>query len=1102
MGTTNNSYDDLFPASSNSRLRTNSDTIDTRNFLMTRNLYTPNSVYPISDKTQVQNIANAVGSIASLIAPYKAYNLKNTWYGRLVTQSTPLTEIGLAMLGNQFALNYAAHAQHTYLPILNLGNLFHKGGLRDVVTFPKNYRITKKVEKTSFQDFLDSSIHYDINGDNPFIGDTSNSKKIENTETGQISLLTQALNQNIYKQGFGNSPNDLILNQSAVDAKTPLTYRNAIIGSYDNPIGKYKIYYNFFNNPYSRIHTKEYNLTDANGLIVKGLNNTQGIGSSQTQEYAPSQDFIDNNFGKTNLKEPNVLNPDFNSWVPDELPNIGNESRGGKIVWGRDGSHNFNQDSQGTFGEAQINAEEGHDLTEFKVYSGLLEYTRNLLTASGGAIVDQTRKVFKNGQNIAGFNGNALWVANDSDYANRSQTVGKTGVRQHSILDQYDRFAKAIRFNGSEVYQGNPDSVTFKSVLPRIHPTNDKDTGLNNKNLMFSIENLAVRVINNNEGFGIIDDEYGTQIPASEVGQFNGRLMWFPPYDITINETTNAKYESTVMVGRNEPMYSYLNSERSANLSFTLLIDYPQILRNNYYRGTGVDKHRIISEFFAFGGDPYQEETPLPNPDKTVKDIEESIIPFTGPVDPKPVEIEIPKDIYFYFPNDYPKKNSQIDTAIDTMYENMHYEIAEKCLESTKVKGHGLNESIYFITGLTGSAETNDLAMNNALLPPNFSQYNQTGITGQGGKVCELNKALIDVFSNKENRQYYGIGIAGGASKLYTEKDPNDVTSEEKYNMALGERRAKVAEKLVRERIKALFGDYPENIGITVYVVGSYGSILSLQENATKAKIPEVETIQERFAFITFARIPDTVKKIVPPMSENDIKTVTKKTEDKVAASNAGKQSNSLIDGVYEERTSNGPNGDAAILKGFQSVSNNYFYPAFHSQTPEDFHRRLTFLQQCMRQGSAKRFDMVSEDGILRAKNSVFGRQPICVLRIGDLFFTKVVIENLTIDYSDAPWDMNPEGFGMQPMLAKVTLQMKVIGGQSLKGPIDALQNAVSFNHYGNSNFTDKGMYARPAEEANKQKSYMDGILTKETASLTKSYNDAVNKGTIQGNTI
>jgi len=79
---------------------------------------------------------------------------------------------------------------------------------------------------------------------------------------------------------------------------------------------------------------------------------------------------------------------------------------------------------------------------------------------------------------------------------------------------------------------------------------------------------------------------------------------------------------------------------------------------------------------------------------------------------------------------------------------------------------------------------------------------------------------------------------------------------------------------------------------------------------------------------------------------------------------------------------------------------------------------------------------------------------------------------------------------------------MKVIGGQSLKGPIDALQNAVSFNHYGNSNFTDKGMYARPAEEANKQKSYMDGILTKETASLTKSYNDAVNKGTIQGNTI
>jgi len=94
-------------------------------------------------------------------------------------------------------------------------------------------------------------------------------------------------------------------------------------------------------------------------------------------------------------------------------------------------------------------------------------------------------------------------------------------------------------------------------------------------------------------------------------------------------------------------------------------------------------------------------------------------------------------------------------------------------------------------------------------------------------------------------------------------------------------------------------------------------------------------------------------------------------------------------------------------------------------------------------------------------------------LRVGDFFYTKVVIESVTIDYADTTWDMNPEGFGMQPMMANITLQMKIIGGQSLKGPIDALQNAVTFNYYANSTFTDKGMYKKPSQVATDQNQYM-----------------------------
>ena len=57
-----------------------------------------------------------------------------------------------------------------------------------------------------------------------------------------------------------------------------------------------------------------------------------------------------------------------------------------------------------------------------------------------------------------------------SKYAANSGISGKQGVRQHTMVDQYDRFAKAIRFNGNQVYGGNEDSVIYNSVLPRVHP--------------------------------------------------------------------------------------------------------------------------------------------------------------------------------------------------------------------------------------------------------------------------------------------------------------------------------------------------------------------------------------------------------------------------------------------------------------------------------------------------------------------------------------------------------------------------------------------------------------------------------------------------------
>lgn len=126
-----------------------------------------------------------------------------------------------------------------------------------------------------------------------------------------------------------------------------------------------------------------------------------------------------------------------------------------------------------------------------------------------------------------------------------------------------------------------------------------------------------------------------------------------------------------------------------------------------------------------------------------------------------------------------------------------------------------------------------------------------------------------------------------------------------------------------------------------------------------------------------------------------------------------------------------------------------YFDPAYHSITPEGFNARLTFLHQCTRQGSTQSASDLATS--ITASNLAFGAPPVCVLRIGDFYHTKIIIDNLQITYNDASWDLNDEGIGVMPMMADITISFKFLGGSDLSGPIAKLQNAVSFNYYANT---------------------------------------------------
>jgi hypothetical protein len=1061
-----------------SRLLTNS--VNFRDKLIPRNLYTPDVEYPLQNATSVDRIVGAINTVIAGITPFKTYNLKNTVIGRLITNPTPLTDVGLIMLGKQFVLNSMSHLAQQTFPVIKLSNLFDGNKDTHLFTLHKDFRITKRADETTFENFIDKIFYLYPSKDYPFNKDATNEDFIRNSGTGQLSFLYSAINRNLYKQ------NNQVLYDYAKEAKTQIDDRVNLSAS--------KTYFDLNDkkfNPYLSVNPAESSINNANDAMFVAYTQT-ARNDNWKQEYAPTADFIYDNLGNTVKKDVDGKDKDLlgnaddismNSWINNENE-FSNDVLINKIVWGRDDTSKETDEAlsqlRGVSEEEVMRNYQPQDLrSNFNTRIGLLAYTRNLLNATEGRVGDITRKAFVRGDKLVGFNGSGVWRAPSTAL---EEFAGRTGVRQHSALDQYDRFAKAIRFNGNHVYGGNPNSVIYNSVIPRVHPILNKNGEIDNKNLMFSIENLAVGTIKRDR-YGVIDDEWGSPIPLCEVGPFNGRIMWFPPYNLEIVENANARFESTVMVGRNEPIYTYQNSERTGTITFTLLVDYPEQLKD--FRGK--NKQKEIAEFFEFGGNPYQiDDVTIENYELEAHRIEIEIEDIKGKTvifEPKAPPTEV---IKFVFPNDVPTVADNLNTIIDKIYNTYYYEIDGDCVSSDGTTW-GLNEKSYFITGLTITTGGKHV------LTTTTTQYNKTGITGQFGSQCLLNEQLKNIFGDENIRPYYSVYVYGAASKLYTELNPKDIPAGTAYNKALGQRRADAIIHLIKKRLEAMFGKtIADGIEVTTDRSGTIGDTEADPINATKKAIPLEDTKNERYSLITIRRNSIPVPPKPAQLSEPEWVILNIKIADLDNINDKiNKLKNKANDCVMNERGSIESNGvgDTGILHGFQSITGNYYYPVFHSQTPEDFHRRLTFLHQCTRQGSAKKFTIASDDNqTMRARNSVFGRQPICILRIGDFFYTKIIIESVNFEYHDTTWDMNPEGFGMQPMIANITLNIKIMGGQSLKGPIDALQNAVSFNYYANSTFTDKGMYKRPTDAANNQEQYINGVLAVKKKDLTTKY--------------
>jgi hypothetical protein len=187
----------------------------------------------------------------------------------------------------------------------------------------------------------------------------------------------------------------------------------------------------------------------------------------------------------------------------------------------------------------------------------------------------------------------------------------------------------------------------------------------------------------------------------------------------------------------------------------------------------------------------------------------------------------------------------------------------------------------------------------------------------------------------------------------------------------------------------------------------------------------------------------------------------------------------STIDGIKNKRSYeiNNFNATRKLIKICQKEKVKYFNPAFHSMTPEGLNSRLTFLNQCVRPGET--IPVIGPDGTPKyndAVNTSFGAPPVLILRIGDFFHTKIIPGSLQIGYEPLIFDLNPEGIGVQPMIANISLSFNVIGGQGIAKPVEQLQNALSFNYYGNTEvYDDRAVFTEDTSALDK--TLVQGVL-------------------------
>ena len=623
------------------------------------------------------------------------------------------------------------------------------------------------------------------------------------------------------------------------------------------------------------------------------------------------------------------------------------------------------------------------------------------------------------------------------------------------------------------------NTVLNRNGFVNITPTIETDEKLNVdvRKCMFSIENLAWKDITRTGDKNILSKE--------QTGPNGGRIMWFPPYDLKFNEQIGVNWNQVDFIGRGEKIYTYTNTERSGTLSFILLVDHPSVLdmwKNNGKKSDNDDDNeQNILRFFA-GCDTLELDNVQKKPKEDIvinKEPKEIPLPI--------IDEDISTDIVFYifFPNNYSGQDgSELDNAVNYIaneYEsdrggNYTTPIYENYKWAYRVDTSFIDEKMYY------NQSYNDLQnfyLNKKLEEiKKHESFNDATTSFQN--ISINSKSLLDGMIIEE-------AIVQGFASSHGTVD---------NNLKLQNRRADFAKKFLSEKlgiknIKKIDGgtvkvddiDKKNTSGNSAKRARCAKIILKAKKIAQKISVSDMTTentsegvnIMNKIDSVMLQKhnqhdinefdgtnvIENSKKEVTKTFSNSNVVTGSKKIVNEKETIEYYDNFKGVRWDEEAQYFSMLKENDSFLYKRIVDKI-NYFMPAYHSITPEGFNARLGFLHQCTRQGTTNSVSDVG-NSLKSAGNLAFGRPPICVLRIGDFYHTRIIIDSITINYEDSQWDMNPEGIGMQPMFARISLNFKFLGGSDIEAPISRLQNAISFNYYANQSIyddrADMGMY-------------------------------------------